>query len=78
MFTFTSTVQYMYVYCFYNLCMQIKSNTMYIEVIHVLFFFTSNVQTNQDSNDVHATLLHLDLFNKHSLKKPLVFLARVI
>lgn len=65
---------------------------VFIYNVHVVntrtIFFTSNIHslvkycTDQPGLSidvhVHAMLLHLGLFNEPSLKKPLVFLARVI
>lgn len=77
LFKFTSTVHYVYGFFMY---------TMYIQLIHILFsllqIYTVQLSTSQPGLaidvHVHAMLSHLDLFNKHSLKKPVLFLARVI
>lgn len=68
----------MYMFFIYNVHIVDTHTIFSTSNIHSLVKYFTNQPGPAIDVHVHAMLSHLDLFNRHSLKKPVLFLARVI
>lgn len=67
----------MYMFFIYNVHIADTHTIFSTSNIHSFVKYFTNQPGPAIDVHVHAMLSHLDLFNKHSLKKPVLFLARV-